>query len=111
MAASGIEPDFLTVGSMISAYADANQPRRAAAIMQDFLDSGGQVNCKAALYGLIPGICTHRPAVWHIPTRACSQMHGMPGRCCRQSALQPPHLLLHMCALWCQRFACSGANF
>lgn len=49
MAADGIEPDFLTIGSMVSAYADANQPRKAAAIMQDFLDSGGQVKCKAAL--------------------------------------------------------------
>lgn len=45
MATAGILPDYLTVGNMISAYADANQPRRAAAVMQSYIDAGGQVCC------------------------------------------------------------------
>lgn len=43
MLEAGIVPDFLTVGSMVNAYAEANQPRRAAAVMQLFIDAGGQV--------------------------------------------------------------------
>ena len=45
MATAGILPDWLTVGNMINAYADANQPRRAAAVMQSYIDAGGKVQC------------------------------------------------------------------
>ena len=40
----GFTPDSLTYGSLISGYGDIKQPRKAAAVMQDFLDSGGQVS-------------------------------------------------------------------
>ncbi len=41
----GIPPDSLTYGALISAYAAVKQPRKAAAVMQDFVDSGGKVSC------------------------------------------------------------------
>ena len=41
----GIPPDGLAYGALITAYAAAKQPRKAAAVMQDFVDSGGKVTC------------------------------------------------------------------
>ncbi len=45
----GIPPDGLACGALITAYAAAKQPRKAAAVMQDFVDSGGKVTCNSGL--------------------------------------------------------------
>lgn len=45
MAAAGLTPDVMIIGTMINAYAENNQPRRAAAVMQTYIDAGGQVQC------------------------------------------------------------------
>lgn len=45
----GIPPDGLTYGALITAYAAAKQPRKAAAVMQEFVDSGGKVTCNSGL--------------------------------------------------------------
>ncbi len=44
MIQKGVAPDSMTYGSLIAAYADVRQPRRAAAVMQEFIDSGGKVS-------------------------------------------------------------------
>ena len=54
MAAMGVVPDVMTIGSMVHAYAEAKQPRRAAAVMQQYTDAGGEVSPAAsALHQLI----------------------------------------------------------
>lgn len=54
MAAMGVVPDVMTIGSMVYAYAEAKQPRRAAAVMQQYTDAGGEVSPAAsALHQLI----------------------------------------------------------
>ena len=46
MKKAGMAPDVLTYGSMITAFANVRRPRRAAGVMQDFIDEGGQVTLR-----------------------------------------------------------------
>lgn len=65
----GIPLDGLTYGALISAYAAAKQPRKAAAVMQDFVDFGGKVTCNS-------GLTAATSALLHFPTEMLSSEHA-----------------------------------
>ena len=66
MRQAGIAPDAATYGRMISAFADARQPKKAAAVMQQVIDGGTVVS-------LLHSPHTHE--LVHHKTPGCSSTH------------------------------------
>ena len=77
----GIPPDGLAYGALITAYAAAKQPRKAAAVMQDFVDSGGRVSCNPVRQ---PDGYNHCPVMFSneiVVIRTCRST-GLHATCC-----------------------------
>ncbi len=84
----GIPPDGLAYGALITAYAAAKQPRKAAAVMQDFVNSGGKVTC-------ISDLTATTSALSHFLTELSSSEYiGHPAACSMLLACVQPSLVL-----------------